>query len=86
MEQSFPALLVVNRHEELDSFIKISLHPVGRAYKHPSLAAVCKMEDTGMLQEAAYNADDLDIFTLSVNTGPQAADTADIELYPHTRL
>ena len=59
---------------------KIARHPVGRAKVDIVVAAIRKVEDAGVLEEAAHDGAYADVAGEAFDTGAQDAEAADDEI------
>ena len=81
-----PGLRRPDLNERLYPAIQIPVEQIAGADEHPLLRSFSEAVYAGMLQPAAYHALHRDVFRLSRNTRPEAADPANEQLDPHPRL
>ena len=70
----------LDRHNDLHPALQVALHGVGRTDQVLFLAAVAEIVEARMLQKAADNADDADIFGNSGQPGTNQAAVPDDEV------
>src|SRR5579875_1125861 len=77
---------IFNREQRLDAIIQVALHHIGATQPDLLIAAVAKVENTTMFQEASDYARDPDIVAYAGDARAQAADAAHDQVNAHTRL
>src|SRR4051812_25082441 len=76
----------VDRENHLHATAQVAVHPVGGSDVDLRVAAVTKVEDATVLQEAVDDGDDPHVFAQPLDAGPQSADPAADEVDLYARL
>ena len=75
----------MNRAGDLHAAVEVARHKIGGGNIELCVIATAKLINTAMLQKAADNTGDMDVFRLTGHTRQDAADAADDELHLHAR-
>ena len=81
-----PSGCALDRHQQLDSPVQVTGHPIGTRNVHPFVAAPKEVEDTCVFQEPVDDADHGDIFAETGYARLEATDATNVELHDHSGL
>src|SRR5436190_700586 len=74
---------VFDRERQFDPPVEISRHPICAREEHLRLSGVFEMKNPAVLEKAANDTDDANVFAETRNFGTQTTDTADDEINGH---
>lgn len=75
--------MIVYGRDDFDPAIKVAVHPIGAACVDLLFAAVGKVEDAAVFQQATDDTPDMNVFGKPLYTGPQHTDASHDQINPY---